>query len=109
MINEPAQRLIAALEGDQYEQITGSDRRGNCFCVRGVAVDIYLKDHGLEWQKKSGNYWDYPDNLKCNEIWKYFGLNHTHGYFLVTANDAGASFKELAEKIKRYLTYKENS
>ena len=45
-------KWIAALQSGEYPQSQGGFMRDDAgFCVQGVLVDIYAKEHGLKWEK----------------------------------------------------------
>ena len=115
MLNENAQKLVNALRSGEYAQIIGALHKDSGFCCLGVACDLFIKetDTSPGWTKSiwggfTQSFDDetavLPDRVR---VWLGFrtnrgGIHHSkEGYIsLASANDAGVSFKEIADMIE---------
>lgn len=111
------QKLIDALNGGQYKKAIGSLKRDNCFCVLGVACDLYAKATNKgKWANKYGNGigWfiteddSQSDVLPVKAVRDYFGITADSKfvtyYDLMQRNDiTKQSFKTIAKFLQTRL------
>jgi len=59
MNQEIKQRWIEALRSGEYQQ--GKESLFHCgkFCCLGVLTDLYIKEHGLQWNQESADLWNF--------------------------------------------------
>lgn len=59
MNQEIKQRWIEALRSGEYKQ--GYENLYHCgkFCCLGVLTDLYIKEHGLQWNQDSADLWSF--------------------------------------------------
>jgi hypothetical protein len=57
MNQEIKQRWIEALRSGEYQQGKKSLFHCGKFCCLGVLTDLYIKEHGLQWNKDSAVYY----------------------------------------------------
>lgn len=110
---EIKERWIAALRSGEYKQTIGNLRVKDKFCCLGVLCDLAAKDGIGEWQenKNSNRFFSTPlfaaSKLLPSTIVSWAGLNSPRVLIddssLVSLNDQGASFSEIADIIEKYL------
>jgi len=61
MNQEIKQRWIKALRSGEYQQ--GKESLYHCgkFCCLGVLTDLYIKEHGLQWNQDSADLWSFEE------------------------------------------------
>lgn len=61
MNQEIKTRWIEALRSGNYQQ--GKDGLFHCgkFCCLGVLTDLYIKEHGLQWNQDSADLWSFEE------------------------------------------------
>jgi hypothetical protein len=111
-MNENAKKWVAALRSGEYLQARTHLRREYGFCCLGVACDLYAKSHPeADWERR-GNLFRFMGELGTlpNPVRKWIGLTDSCGiynfsHFLVTDNDEGKSFNEIADIIESEPAY----
>lgn len=102
---ERVKKWVAALESGEYKQgqFYLHDAENQTYCCLGVACDL----SGLgEWDDKTDyksyglNVWDWSDVALPFPVMKYYGLTHKQEAELISLNDNGSSFKEIAKVIR---------
>lgn len=56
MVNKNVKALTAALRSGEYKQTIGRLRENGCYCVAGVAADVWAKAHGEVWYQDTLEY-----------------------------------------------------
>jgi len=115
--------LLEALESGRYEQTTGKMRKQKdggryCFCIMGVVCDIWRKLTGKgRWRDNGGFFldtWNISAAYPPEQVLIDFGLRGNNGTIegyilpkhetifesLVTSNDGGATFAQIARFIR---------
>ena len=116
-MNENAKKWVKALRSGEYKQ--GKRRLHNCdntFCCLGVLTDLYMKEKGGSWvpplkdddescfryvvDTKTASQGAIPPRKVC----EWAGLRSQHGTHLageslVSLNDRGSTFQEIADLI----------
>lgn len=113
-MNKNAKKWIKALRSGQYKQTQLELRNGDRFCCLGVACDLYRKEHSsVDWEGEDflGTRTVLPESVR-----EWLGFRKTDGAFLtrlpimdiagnepslVELNDAGWSFKKIADFITK--------
>lgn len=115
-MNSKVKKLwLKALRSGKYKQTKGVLKNHKGYCCLGVLADIYNKD-------KINSGWKYDDYLKqyryeekvgvlSDNICKWANISTQGGFHnikgeykaLVTFNDRGKSFKQIANYIERYF------
>jgi len=100
VLNENAQRWVAALRSGEYTQTTGRLRNGDAFCCLGVACDLFdssqwTRDYDYEFDR-----YGVPDSVRDS-----LGLRDNAGAndncaSLAYHNDTGSSFADIADIIE---------
>ena len=98
-------RLIEALESDQYQQCVGTLRAGRKhYCVGGVMCEVDGSGYWLYGafgyvfrHSGLGNAFTVPAQVR-----EHFGINYQLMNELEQANDHGATFKELATTLREW-------
>lgn len=105
MLNDNAKKLVKALRSGKYKQGQDWLRIGNTFCCLGVACDLYRKEFGTKWDKRDMFFGE--DTVLPIEVQEWFGFSDEEGSWskedhcsLISMNDMGKSFKEIADKIE---------
>jgi len=117
MKKEIADIWVKALRSDDYKQVQGylTKREGNTnsFCCLGVLCDIMqkqTKELKVETMYDHYKYNGHGSNLPV-EVRKWSGMTSSDGGFtsnvdleetLMTLNDTGKTFKEIADLIEKY-------
>lgn len=111
---ENIQKWVEALESGKYKQGTSRLRRiDNSYCCLGVACQVAL-ENGLEIDlRKDVDDYSY-DRDSCTlpkKVHNWLGIINEGGYFgniefkdgsnAIRVNDAGMSFVEIAQKIRK--------
>ncbi len=99
--------FVDALINGGYEQIKGQlAEGGKRRCATGVLCDIGVR-HGIlrsmsnGWAFSVGEHFEsYVENLPPAELLEWAGLSYSQMGIMVQLNDAGCSFKQLADIIK---------
>ena len=122
MKKSDVKRWVKALRSGEYAQaqdylcevdeIDGT----TAYCCLGVACDLFVNDywsqspHCSNWSIGGFKKWEDVDTtvLPSLGMMKSMGLDPTYAKALADLNDAGWSFKKIAEKIERDLI-KENN
>lgn len=107
MNGEVKAKWIAALRSGEYQQGNGCLHQDGKFCCLGVLCDLHAKETGNEWL------WDVlylgEKNYLPVEVQKWAGLpdknpcamgGDEHELFLSDMNDAGKTFKYIADLIE---------
>ena len=96
--------LIEALESGKYEQGFGALKGYTCFCVLGVACDIYNSDN---WDSVGYSHYFKSltgrRHLDCppDEVINYFGMKNGLPAKLVELNDSQCyNFREIAKYLR---------
>lgn len=104
---EVVKRWVAALRSGEYTQARKSLRDGDSFCCFGVLCDLAARDGGPQWKKekpfKDDWHFAYRTSFPPEKITEYVGLTESAVEDLVTRNDSGYSFKEIADVIENLL------
>lgn len=115
MINENAQKLVAALRSGEFHQTRGRLRDDNGHCCLGVACEVYLRETGDgEWGKPrdaTGLRYFYLDGhpdaaMLPVAVTDWLGFDNTTGAYdgpgvsLMSLNDAQAPFETIADVIE---------
>ena len=98
-------RLIEALESDQYQQCVGTLRAGRKhYCVGGVMCEVdgsgYWIDNDFSYIFRHGGLGS--SFIVPAQVREQFGISHTLMNELTQANDRGATFKELATTLREW-------
>lgn len=123
MKEEIKEKWVTALTSGEYAQGQRALNTNNTFCCLGVLCDLYAKAHGMEWTPNE----DFPDRFALefpdipffpkygmpdSRVYEWAGINMSYtndeSSFdfvndLATANDAGATFAEIADRITKTL------
>ncbi len=111
------QDLVKALESGEYKQCYNRLRVGDCYCVMGVACDLY---DSSRWIDRCGTKFysykqdddEYPEAYVANcpmYVAEYFGFTNPQLSMLTQLNDNYKyTFKEIAEWIKRNVIRSES-
>ena len=78
-------KWVAALRSGEYKQCRESLKRGNCFCVNGVAVEVFRRETGIgKWEEdffilsdKESNGFTLPATIV-----EFYGLTDNVGTFI---------------------------
>lgn len=109
------EKWLAALRSGKYKQCKGHLRVGNKFCCLGVLCDIYHEEtKDGEWVGNADGITEFKDGsygglaILTNNVTKWAGLQDNNPYLeegnnCGGANDAGKTFKEIADLIEKYL------
>ena len=105
-MNQNAKNWVKALRSGEFAQGRGRLKRGDTYCCLGVACELYRREH-------PEIVWEYNGILRkiCitpDLVTKWLGLNSNTADFilggectsLMKLNDAGLTFKEIADIIK---------
>jgi hypothetical protein len=107
------QVLIDALESNEYQQTIGALRKGDHFCVAGVACDVYYRATGdgdwgatiadgiysFKTKHSRANFVDMPP-----EVQEYFRFSNADLNLLMESNDfLKLSFTDIADIIREDL------
>ena len=108
MLDDNAKKLVAALRSGEYEQGTGWLCRNGKHCCLGVASELYAKEHpdftvvdkdGLK--SFEGNTATCPRQVRdWLGLYSDFGTTKDGNHGLVTMNDGGNSFAQIADWIE---------
>ena len=105
-LTKPQRLWVKALEDGEYRQARGQLYRKGGFCCLGVACKLYNKEKNKVLKyRKDGDLENFP------EVRDWLGLRNESGSFsagiegvdaldLVSLNDDGSSFKEIAKVIR---------
>lgn len=112
-------KLITALNSDNYLQGDNQlyDPNTKCFCVLGVAIDVYCKDKSIPsisedlTTEQRNKLTDGPSERPSELVASYYGWKQIDPvvtvkesqYKLSELNDSGNTFKEIAKIIKSNL------
>lgn len=114
-MNERIKSLwVAKLRSGEYKQGNQRLKTGNNFCCLGVLCDIYLQEHGEQWDcGNDGVYSHFPLLPPKVKYWAELAstnpvvacsiggkLEHRE---LSSANDLGAKFSDIADWIETQL------
>lgn len=106
------EKWLNALRSGEYQQTRGFLRTSEGFCCLGVLCDLYAKETGTEWGEYQGKF---KNSSFLGEIAtlppkviKWSGIVQANPYFenvgsLVSLNDEGKEFPEIADVIEEYL------
>jgi len=104
-------KWIAALTSGDYKQAKGKLQTPDGYCCLGVLCDLHSKATGTEWDMDK-HYMD-DNNSLPNEVIEWTGMeatifNSCGGYgsnndYLTNDNDAGQTFDQIAETIKKHF------
>ena len=77
MNQEIKQRWIKALRSGEYQQ--GKESLYHCgkFCCLGVLTDLYIKEHGLQWNQDSADLWSFEEEggVLPRSVQKWSGID----------------------------------
>jgi hypothetical protein len=103
------QKWVDALRSGEYQQTRNYLRTDNGFCCLGVLCDLYGKENNVEWDlvNDGGNY-EFQDEESHlpSSVRKWAGiadggpLGNGQIGTLVTLNDSGTIFNEIADLIE---------
>jgi hypothetical protein len=108
MNQEIKQRWIEALRSGEYQQ--GKESLYHCgkFCCLGVLTDLYIKEHGLQWNQESVYLWNFETEggVLPRSVQKWAGLDVPNPTILhdraTDHNDNyDASFEDIANYIEQ--------
>lgn len=111
MKQEIAEQWVAALRSGNYKQRAAHLRKGDRFCCLGVLCDIHLQTHPE--CGPFGEHTGYMGHLAAlpQSVMRWSGIRTRYGdvgpnypgptKLLVTMNDNGLSFDEIADIIER--------
>jgi len=110
MNEQVKQKWLSALRSGDYQQTKNYLHTDNGFCCLGVLCDLYGKEHNVEWElADDGNnyeFQDYPSFLPLPVV-EWAGVESycpsIPGTSLVTLNDMGSTFNEIADWIEEHL------
>lgn len=101
---------VEALTNGTYQQATRSLRNSEGYCCLGVLCDLYLKENKEKEWSYEYNHWrlDGKANILPSFVMEWAGLKECNPkiiakHSLVSYNDEGMSFTQLAELIEEYL------
>jgi hypothetical protein len=114
------ERWLAALRSGEYKQGKDFLCKDGCHCCLGVLTDIYLKEHGLEWNTPNeyyvGYHFDGSQGILANKVSDWAGLDDNNplvftgdgeNLSLSSLNDGEYgdrySFEEIADLIEKEL------
>ena len=100
-----ARQWVEALRSGKYAQGHRVLRDGDAYCCLGVAVEVC----GVKWKKRLGR-WGVPgeDSMMFEfdlpaALSERLGMTREEQSRLVTLNDTGSSFSEIADTIESWL------
>lgn len=111
MNQEIKKKWVDALRSGEYQKGVGNLNWGGAFCCLGVLCDIHSKETGTKWED-SGKYIDSHSYLPDQVMgWaelprSQFGadvMRQSVRLSLVSLNDAGVTFREIADLIEAQL------
>ena len=110
-MNKNAKNWVKVLRSGKYKQGKNQLRNEDTFCCLGVLCDLHSKEIGIQWDAYS-SYLDQKNRLPPDvQLWA--GLRSEHGSYknlsekgkinsgLITDNDRGKTFKEIADIIEK--------
>ena len=117
MDKEKKKRWVEALRSGGYRQGKSRLCKDDSYCCLGVACDLFVDDYWVESGLKAGEYYigertvtKYPFWRECMSSQmprakdlKAIGLTKEQAEDLASRNDAGDSFKEIADHIEKNL------
>lgn len=119
MLNENAQKLVAALRSGEFEQAQHALREDDSFCCLGVACELYRREHPDEgdWIENETIYEEC--RVLPHRVQRWLGFTYKDGQFysdtlphtwsdglysggttLADLNDSGCSFEGIANTIE---------
>jgi hypothetical protein len=108
MNQEIKQRWIKALRSGEYKQGYGNLYHCGKFCCLGVLTDLYIKEHGLQWERDSADLWSFEGNggTLHESVQRWAGIPNElpviRGKSAVVCNDNYKfSFDEIANLIEK--------
>jgi hypothetical protein len=108
---EIKEKWICALESGEYKQCQGRLMKhlnafdGFGYCCLGVLTDLYIKEKGLDWDKNRYGDFSFEDRdaFLPESVIRISGLSEEEEDVLAQMNDEGASFKVIAQFIRKAL------
>lgn len=104
---------LKALRSGEYAQgrerlLTEEENGEHSFCCLGVLCDLYSRETGYQWEKRSHSWngnvsFKYCDTMPPSEVDSWSGLDSYAEDHLASMNDGGKSFKVIANWISRNL------
>lgn len=97
---------IADLRSGEYDQATGALRERHGYCCLGVACDRFTNEADADsgWDGPIFVYGPYSAaTMPPDMVLDYFGITQAEADDLANANDNGATFAEIAERLERRL------
>lgn len=97
---------IEALRSGEYKQGKNYLRNiENNFCCLGVLTDLYCKEKNEEWELiEKTYYFDVSKVFLSEKVEGWSGLQNEYSIgTLMTMNDSGKTFKEIADYIEKKL------
>jgi len=101
-----AKKWIVALKSGNYKQGLGQLKEEDTYCVLGVLCDLYIKDTGRGKWGANGFYGQGSSSGSSlvSEVRNWAGMTTSNGKYngesLMSRNDEGSSFIDLAKVIK---------
>ena len=96
-----AQKWVAALRSDEYEQSKGRLRRVDGFCCLGVACELAVREGIIaEYSGVHGGLTFYPEVMIALNLTTDAGGYGAYDSALATDNDRGLTFAEIADIIE---------
>lgn len=107
-MNDNAKKWVAALRSGAYKQGVKSLCRNNYYCCLGVACEVFIQEGGELDKKQTGEYTLYHKEAYVlpEVVRDWLRLTTTGGHYknnynsLITFNDKGKSFEEIAKIIE---------
>lgn len=106
-------KWLSALRSDEYqqcqEQLRVDSETDRSFCCLGVLCDIYSKEKKIKWKLLGGMQKIHEEGyLLPKKVREWAGIEDDQvtvgkGLNLVTLNDDGKTFKQIARYIEKYL------
>ena len=107
------QKWVDALRSGDYQQTKGRLRKEDKFCCLGVLCDLYIKENNVEWQHNEVDDYFYENHFSIlpSSVVEWSGVKHeiptvTNFYeteSLVSLNDGGSTFEQIADLIEEQL------
>ena len=112
MNEQVKQKWLSSLRSGDYQQTQLKLHTDDGFCCLGVLCDLYGKEHNVEWdlvEDEDHSYYmfqDYPSFLPLPVV-EWAGVESHYpgipGTSLVTLNDNGSTFNEIADLIEKHF------
>jgi hypothetical protein len=117
MNSQIKQRWIEALRYGEYEQTQSRLHTNRGYCCLGVLCDLYVKEHGLEWEEYEEDEetkiytLNLEESILPEDVRNWAELNDRNPSFkvgktvttLARKNDVGYTFDQIAQLIEEQL------